>query len=104
MHWKETDHTGPAEAQERCPITITIPEAIEHIGAAHPAEPIKALLQEPPPTEAALLQGLPVAPIEDLPQQGLPAETTEVIPAVPQQDHRAVPIEVPVVPAAPVAA
>lgn len=92
MHWKKTDRTGPAEVQGRYPITITVPEAIRHIGTVHPiAEPIKVLLQEPLPIEAQLLQGLP-------------AETTEAAPVVPQQDHRAAPIEVPAVPTVPVAA
>lgn len=105
MHWKETDHTGPAEVPGRYPITITVPEAMGHIGAVHPiAAPIEALPQEPLPIETALLQGLPIVPIEAQLQQGLPAETIEVAPAAPQQGLPAAPIEVPAVPAVPVAA
>ena len=105
MHWKETDHTVPAEVLGRYPITTTVPEAIRHTGAVHPiAEPIKALPQEPLPTETALLQGLPMEPIEAHLQQGLPAETTEAAPVAPQQGLPAAPIEVPAVPAVPVAA
>ena len=105
MHWKETGPTGPAEVLGRYPITTTVPEAIRHTGAVHPiAEPIEALPQEPLPTETALLLDLPVAPIEAQPQQGLPAETTEAAPVAPQQGLPAAPIEVPAVPAVPVAA
>jgi hypothetical protein len=105
MHWKETDRTGPAEVLGRYPITTTVPEAIKHTGAVRPiAEPIEALLQEPLLIEVALLQGLPTVPIGAQLQQGPLAETTEAAPVVPQQDHRAAPIEVRAVPAVPVAA
>lgn len=91
MHWKETGLTGPAEVLGRYPITITAPEEIRHIGAVHPIEPIKALLQEPLPIEAQLQQDHRAAPIE-------------VALEAPQQDHQVAPIEVPAVPTVPVAA
>ena len=84
MHWKETDHTAPAGAQGRYPITTAVPEAIRHIGAIALAEPIKAPLLEPLPTE------VPVALL-----QGLQVETTEVAPVAPQPDHLVALIEAP---------